>query len=106
MSGRVDGAGLIRLTELGALAVLTQPAGEIGFVLELAGVENRPPLTAGDQAGPAPAHRARYLVAPGQVAELIVALIQAARTDVDVDAALLTALADLGGFGPDPTQDQ
>jgi hypothetical protein len=90
----------VRVDRLGLLAFLTQPAGELGFVMDIGGPINRPPGQ-GDHAGPADDVEVRFLLTPGQVAELIVAALNAARQGGDpVVDVLLMALGELG-FGPD-----
>lgn len=94
---RDDGSPTIRLTALGCVAFMSQPAGELGFLLDLDGLLNRPP-SAGDYSGPPEAAGVRVLMAPGQAAELVVELLNAARHGGDPTVgAFIEALDALRG---------
>lgn len=81
-----------RVTGLGALAVRLLPAGELAFVVDLVGVENRPPSSDAN-AGPPAETQTRYLFSPGQVAELVVELLSTGKAGgPQMREALLEAL--------------
>lgn len=68
----------ILVDALGAAAARMQPTDELAVILDVEGNRNRPP-SAGDYAGEAERVEERYLLAPGQAAELIVDVILAVR---------------------------
>lgn len=89
----------IRVDRLGAAAFLSQPSGELGFVLDIGGPVNRPP-SSDENAGPPQDLEFRFLLAPGQAAELVVEVLNAARNGGDAPArALFEALTELGYGG-------
>lgn len=99
---RVDlaaGEGVL-LEALGALAVRTEPAGELALVVDLAGKLNKRP----DRV------HTRYLMAPGQAGELIAEILVAAQAlgdaafAVSMEAALARKQRELG-LRPEPPAD-
>lgn len=70
-----EGPPTFRLMGLGVVAFLAEPAQELGFVIDLVGLENQPPTL--ELADVPASEERRYLLSPGQVAELIVELLAA-----------------------------
>lgn len=75
-----NGGEAILLDALGAAAFVAQPRGEVGVLLDLEGMTNRPPSRPGKQHPARSRRHARFLLAPGQARELI-AELQAAILD-------------------------
>lgn len=88
MTGRMEWAGgELRVAAVQAGVALTQPAGEVAIIVDLAGVLNRSP--AQDAAGPAETTGVRCLMLPDTAATLIVAVLNAARAGGEASVAAL-----------------
>ena len=91
-----EGPRTFRVMGLGAVAFLAEPNLELGFVVDLVSLENQPPSQ--DHPEPPDAEERRYLLSPGQVAELIVELLKAGRAGGPAMRELL--LEALEGMAP------
>ena len=86
---------------LGSVAYIAQPSGELGFALDIGGPLNRPP-SHDENAGPPRDVEVRFLLSPGQAAELVVEILNAARNGGDPPARALFEALDGLGFRQQP----
>lgn len=97
----------IRVDRIGALAFLAQPENELGFLVDVGGPVNRPPSLepANAELGPPAEVEVRLLLTPGTAAELVVAILNAARAGGDPSAFALVAALDELGYAGGPARD-
>lgn len=98
----------IRVARLGALAFLAQPENELGFLVDVGGPVNRPPSleAANAEVGPPAEVDVRLLLSPGVAAELVVAVLNAARAGGDPSAFALVDALDALGYAGGPPDDE